>query len=157
GKFAEAQKRYDEVRAQLAPEDANELLLFEARCLAKLGKADESAAKLRQFRTIQLPNLVRVTMPNEAAAPPDPARTHDAREALAAEIFLSLNDADGAIAYLRNSIAQTADEQSKCFSAIVLAEVLLLLDRRGEYADVVSATLLPFFDKLLPGMTDPKR
>jgi hypothetical protein len=125
-----------------------DIAVFEYVCLRKLGRDDDAAGKLRQFRESfppKLPNLglgdVAVdgqTLDERAGEllAPDGLAASLLRDLYAAEVFLSVNAVDVGEDHFRQRIAAGDDETQRLSAAIVLAQLLLLQDKRNEYVEL---------------------
>src|SRR5262249_56606884 len=119
-----------------------------AHGLDKLGRGDAPKRGLdgsRKSKPAPATIFAPAFMPG---ASPSPATPHAidvafARDYTAAEVFLSVDEPDEAIAFIKQSMKDAPDEETRCYSAVVLAQVLLLLDRKGDYLEFLTQSLMP--------------
>lgn len=127
-------------------------LFFQALCLDKLGRADEASAKRRQFEETFLPDIPaapKAPAPNQPA-PFGAANLQPTKEQLlhwrdlyVAEVFLSLDAIEDGERYFRDGLKNAATDADRLSKALVLTQFLLLRDRREEYAELATDTVLP--------------
>ncbi|HEV3004231.1 MAG TPA: hypothetical protein VGX78_07200 [Pirellulales bacterium] len=135
----------DYLRAWRCPVDFS---LFEYVCLRKLGRTDEAAEKLEQFRGSfppELPNLGLGGVTNDGQSlkervrellSPEGLAVALLRDLYASEVFLSVDAVDVGEDFFRERIAAGANEPQRLSAAIVLAQLLLLQDKRDQYLDL---------------------
>jgi hypothetical protein len=148
---------------------------FQYYCLTKLGRTQEAAAKLEQFRRLFLPRFVE---PAQGQAPAsgvtvdgksleqrlqellDPSTFAGSllQDLYVAEVFLSLDAADDGEAFFRTALGQAATEAARLSRAMVLGQILLLEKKHREYADLMTQTVAPLLNKMLqPGPAGVQR
>ena len=153
--YQDAWKLYSEIEDDPALAAAPEISLYIACCLNKLGRTTHAQARIDKYRK-STPQSVSTSW--IAANPtPTPEEVGFTRDAIAAEVFLSLDQPEEALAYLRQSLKDAANDEARCRTGIVLAQMLLLLDRKVEYVDLLSETLLPAFLKSWPKVPVERR
>jgi tetratricopeptide (TPR) repeat protein len=138
-------------------------LFFEYYCLTKLGRADEAKAKLAQFEETFFPKfplekpdpLLRTQIdgrPMEQVLQDvlDPNRLSGAllRDLYVAEVFLSVDAAADAEGYFRKSLEVAPTDPARLSSALVLAQLLLIEKKPGDYLDLVADVVAPLLVKL---------
>ncbi len=155
GEYQQAWKLYTEIEEDPALASAPEVSLYIADCLNKLGRATHAQARIEKFHRSS-PRPIESFWVN-ATSSPSAAEVTFTHDAIAAEVFLSLDQPEEAIAYLRQSLKNAPDDETRCRSGIVLAQMLLLLDRKAEYLDLLSETLVSAFLKASPKMTAERR
>src|SRR5262249_39758027 len=69
----------------------------------------------------------------------------------AAEAFVSLDMAAEGIDYFRREAGEAAADRDRLSAAVVLCQLLLVADRKAEYAEEVVDRLLPLAGRVLPG------
>jgi dipeptidyl aminopeptidase/acylaminoacyl peptidase len=169
--YAAAWEWYEKANKHAAAEDERESLFFQFYCLTKLKRADEAKAKLAQFERDFLPKPPPAkdakpdvpTAEDWIRALTDPKSPHGRllQDLYVAEVFLSLDDAEGGEAYFRDVLKSAEDDATRLSRAVVLSQLLLLRQKHAEYADLADATLLPLLlaqDALRtarPGAKDP--
>jgi hypothetical protein len=111
-------------------------LFFESYCLTKLGRDDEAAAKLEQFRRL---------FTTDAGQPPaGPGQNVDLlRDLYVAEVFLSLDAGEDGCAWFRRAIRDAASDEQRLSAALALSQVLLAEGRGEEYLDLACDVVLP--------------
>ena len=143
--YAEAWKWYTEAEREQPPappgaqadrdrmlEMFRSPLLFESHCLTKLGRGDEAAAKLEQFRRLFTP-------PGGG-----PEQNIDLlRDLYTAEVFLSLDAAEDGRDWFRRAICAAATAEQRLSAALALSQVLLAEGRGEEYLDLAGDVALP--------------
>jgi len=155
----------DYVRAWRSPTDTS---LFEYVCLRKLGRMDEAADKLRQFHDAfppELPDLGLGGVTGDGQTLEDRVRELLSPEGLAvallrdlyaAEVFLSIDAVDVGEDFFREQIAAREDEPQRLSAAIVLAQLLLLQDKREQFVDLaVDEIVRPVFAACPPRNITP--
>jgi hypothetical protein len=128
--------------------------LFVAHCLTRLGQQAEAEKHLATFRrSTPIPEWLRRVLGSPEMewwrgfeSPPE-LRTI-ARDFLAAEVFLSLDEPGEAVSFLRQSVRDAPSGAERCASAVVLGQVLLVLNRRADYLELVAEVLFPGFLKV---------
>jgi dipeptidyl aminopeptidase/acylaminoacyl peptidase len=162
GDAATAWRWYEEAEQGLAADGTKPALadfytgretsLFQAVCLERLGRHDESEARRARF---------------EAAFParwaegmPAAARLYSAddwrhvRDLYVVEVLLSVNGGEEAERYLRDGLSAATGDADRLGKALLLAQVLLLRGKNAEYADVAAGTVLPLLLMALPAWRD---
>jgi hypothetical protein len=156
--YAEAWKRYAEIETDPDLATMPELSLYIAHCLNKLGRKAEAQARLERFRKCT-PRQIQL-LPQGMGLPdtiPLAAIEHLLRESLAVEVYLSLDEPEAMVNYLRQSLKAAAGDESRVGTLIVLGQTLLLLDRRTEYLDLLTGELAPLLLKASPDWAQEKR
>jgi hypothetical protein len=127
-----------------------EMALFQAYCLAKLGKPDESRAKLAAFRRAYRPELRPEPKPAPGSKETQPRGGVDEppfpdllRDLYTAEVFLSLDAAADGREFFRTSLAAADTDAARLSNAVVLSQLLLLDQKDARYATLVTDTVLP--------------
>jgi tetratricopeptide (TPR) repeat protein len=146
--FAEAARWYEQAaKGRDAAADDGGLLPFEAFALKHLGRAAKARARLDRFRQLAAAPGGQAVNPNGGPSLADVWRDKDR---YAAEAFLSLDAPDEAVAFLRESLKAAPGDDARLHSAVALAQVLLLQNRRAEYADFLTDTAMPLWLKVWP-------
>ncbi|MFL5342876.1 MAG: hypothetical protein ACJ8F7_22305 [Gemmataceae bacterium] len=146
--YAQAWKRYAEIEADPAAGELPELPLYIAHCLTKLGRSQEAKPRLDRFqKSSPKPADGPSSLNPLAMGGTNPLGEQFTRLALAAEVYLSLDEPDAAVAFLRQALKDAPDEMARGDAAVMLGQLLLLLDRRADYMTVVTDALLPTFLK----------
>jgi Tol biopolymer transport system component len=127
-------------------------LFFHAYCLDKLGRNEDAEAKRRLFEKSFLPDLPtqpRATVPGQPAAfgaadiKPTKQQLRHWRDLYIAEVFLSLDALDDGERYFRDALQIADSDADRLSAALVLTQFLLLRDKREEYAELATDTVLP--------------
>jgi WD40 repeat protein len=143
----------DGVRRFSEPQD---IRFFEYHCLTKLGRRDEAKAKLAAFRKAFPPTLEPDPKPNpnngdaplRQAFAPDGLLALLLRDFYCAEVFLSLDAISDAETYFRDEMKMATTDTARLSSATVLGQILLLQNKRQEYAELTTGTFAPVLMKL---------
>lgn len=151
--YAEAWRWYEQADRDLAanprPETADALFaatfrdfsFFEYYCLDKLGRKDESGAKLAAFRAA----FERLLRPGGAKT--EPVEVTSVCDFYAAEVFLSLDAAEDGEAFFRQALAGAKTDEDRLSAGVVLSQLLLLEGRHGDYATLVTEVVAPLIRK----------
>jgi hypothetical protein len=157
GHFDAALRRFDEAAVSLPPDGKTDWMLFRAIVFQKSGRADEAREAMRRFepptqpdRTKALAEMKRVGAGNGVPRPLTDPEIIRSRHRFAAEAYLSLDMAAEGIDFFRNEIKEAKDDADRLSAVVVLSQLLLLTDRRADYAEVVVDQLLPLVGRLLP-------
>ncbi len=146
----------------LTPQDVR---FFEYYCLTKLGRPEAAKAKLDEFRKAFPPHIQTSNDPNVPANfpeletelrkefAPDGLLTALVRDFYCAEVFLSLDAAADAETYFRDELKAATTDAARLSSTLVLSQILLLENKRLEYADLTTDVLMPL---MLQYPLDPK-
>ena len=125
-----------------------DIALFESICLGRLGRAQEAAARRSAFDGL-------------FGALADKQETASARllrwlvrDLYVTEVYCSIDSAGEAATELSGELAAT-DLARRLSAALVLSQVLLVQGRHAEYAELVTTTLLPAWQRWLA--SDPYR
>lgn len=127
-------------------------LFFQAFCLDKLGRTDEAQKRRRQFDETFLPELPaapKAAVPNQPAPfgaadiQPSKAQLQHWRDLYIAEVFLSLDAEKEGERYFRAALEAAASDADRLSKALVLTQFLLLQDKREQYAELATDTVLP--------------
>jgi hypothetical protein len=131
-------------------------LFFEYYCLNKMGRAKEADAKKELFERTYLPKAPAEQPANAAAnagqKPIDDWNDAEGlwiRDLYEAEVFLSVDAAEDGEAFFRDELRDAATDDARVSKALVLSQLLLLRDKRRDYADLTAATTLPLLLKLV--------
>ncbi|HXD88803.1 MAG TPA: hypothetical protein VN641_20095 [Urbifossiella sp.] len=131
GQTAAALERFDKAAAALAPQAKADWMFFRAVALEKVGRAADARAAWLRFEP-----------PTEPATPNNLPSAIAARHRFAAEAYLSLDMAKEATAYFDREFAAARSDFARLSAAIVQCQLLLLTDRRDEFAEQVLNRLL---------------
>lgn len=146
---------------------AQEPWFFEYYCLTKLGRSEEAATRLANFRrmmSFHLPTDGEQTLLGfnlaDAAVRDELQRTLDLLTPLiqwsyACEVFLSLNASADGTQFFRDRYDQATDDAERLAAAICLTQMQLAAGKHAEYAGFVTAELLPLVERLTAGATWP--
>jgi hypothetical protein len=124
-------------------------MLFRAVALQKAGRGDEARVVWERFQPPpardraaeqSVHDLLRATDPRW---PMVEAATIRPRHRFVAEAFISLEMIDDGIEFLRRELRDAGSDAERLSAAVVLCQVLLLADRKEEYAGCVADHLLP--------------
>lgn len=127
-------------------------LFFQAFCLEELGRSEEARSKLQLFEETFLPDLPaapNAPVPNQpapfgaAGIQPSKEQLQHWRDLYIAEVFLSLDVEKIGERYFRDALKRAVDDTDRLSKALVLTQFLLLRDKREEYAELVTDTVLP--------------
>ncbi len=163
--YAEAWKWYEQAAAAAANSDdhsplqfvqrfvrGRDALFFQAFCLDKLGRASEARNKRRLFDETFLPDVPAAAKPPAANQPapfgaadvqPTPEQLRHWRDLYVAEVFLSVDAAEEGERYFRAGLQAATTDADRLSKALVLTQFLLLRDKREEYAELATDTVLP--------------
>lgn len=156
GDYAEAWRWYARAEHDRAAEKAepgerpafDDFSLFAWYCLDKLGRHDEAAARLAEFRK-RAADLLPPGDPK--AADPELRDLRPllplARDLYAAEAFLSLDAAADGEAFFRRALDDARADEDRLSAAVVLSQLVLLQGRSDEYAVLVTKTVAPLLLK----------
>src|SRR5262249_49253567 len=126
---------------------------FQYYCLTKLGRTEETRAKLAQFRAAASRLLTAAR--GAAANAPLPAAGEEAKEdtdllgarlmrdGYVAEVFLSLIAPEEGRLFFRKALAAAKSDDERLGPALMLSQLLLLEKKHAEYAELVTETLRP--------------
>jgi hypothetical protein len=147
----------------VGPRPFRDVSFFESYCLDKLGRRDEAAARLAEFRA-----KARRLLPSDEELDTLPIPITDdkvksaewlrgevrslvplARDFYVAEVFLSLDAAEDGEAFFRKALGEAAADDDRLSAAVVLAQLLALQGRADDYAAVVLDSLAPLVAKSL--------
>ncbi|HEV3263760.1 MAG TPA: hypothetical protein VG013_43395, partial [Gemmataceae bacterium] len=129
--------------------EPSDIRFFEYHCLTKLGRTDDARAKLAEFRKsfprrpdqVQDASLQPLLDPDGLIAPL-------MRDLYCAEVLLSLGAIRDAETYFRDEMKTASSDAARLSSAMVLGQILLLENKRREYADLATDTVAPLLLKL---------
>ncbi|MCE9565295.1 MAG: hypothetical protein K8U57_24950 [Planctomycetes bacterium] len=153
GRLDEALRRFDEATAALPVDAKADWMLFRAIALKKAGRAADSQAAWRRFapptqqnRDRALYSVMRVADPR---LPPLEPEMILPRHQYAAEAFVSLEMAADGIEFFRHEVREVATDVEKLSATVALCQLLLLTDKKAEYAECVVDQLLPLSGQIL--------
>jgi hypothetical protein len=157
GELSEAERIYRNARPHLSPREQRELLVFEWLLLKRQGKNEEARAKLAEFQSHTVPMVVDANGFSFPRAVPGAGFIGGAastsllgrnfasifeRDLFIVEVALSLNAAEDAAAYFRESV-KTQIGPVRLSSAIILANLELLRRQHNAYAEIAFDSLIP--------------
>lgn len=129
--------------------------IFRFHCFSRLGRSKDAKRErdrfLAAFQSVRNARENRRPLPKEVEA----VNTALVRGFFVAEPFLSLNDANSGIRFLKNELNRAKSDADRFGWGIPLAQLLLHTKANDEYADLVSLQLFPLFARLQK--TLPKR
>lgn len=137
-----------------APENSQ---LFEYICLKRLGRDDEAAAKWNEFQTHFYPSGdaagTEEPVPNPTAgvalnADADPVMRALIRDLLIAEVFLSVDGLNEAIAQFRQPPPAEEADAIAFSRTVVLAQLLLIANQDSDYLILCTESIAPLALKL---------
>jgi hypothetical protein len=151
--YAEAWKWYEQAEREPAKAEPaargerrpfRDPVFFVWYCLEKLGRHDEAAKRLTDFRK----KAADLLPPDDPNSPVPAQRTVRrlaalARDLYASEVFLSLDAAEDGEAYFRRAQADAQTDDDRLSAAVVLSQLLLLRGHTADYADVATDTVAP--------------
>ena len=155
---AGANRHYVEAEKGIPEAGRAGLALFRSVCLTRLGKDMEARAAREQFERDFRPEvsdafgLWSVASPaagalvggqGTVAAFSEGGTFRLGRDLYVAEVFLSLDAADEGVAYFREALQRAPSDEARLSCAIVLAQLLLLQEKHADYAEVLTAEVLP--------------
>jgi hypothetical protein len=149
GRLDAALRRFDDAVAALPAEGKADWMLFRAVALQKAGRGDDARAAWARFEPPPARDRAGGQAPDRllrAADPQWPLIEADAvrpRHRFAAEAFVSLEMIDDGIEFLRRELRDAGSDAERLSAAVALCQMLLLADRKGEYAECVADHLLP--------------
>ncbi len=127
-------------------------LFFHAYCLSKLGHEKDAATIRRHFAETFLPELPPAP---KAPAPGQPPAFGAAdlqptkrqllhwRDLYIAEVFLSLDAVEDGERFFRDALKVAVSDEDRLSQSLLLTQFLLLRDKREEYAELATETVLP--------------
>jgi hypothetical protein len=143
------------------------IAVFQFHCLTKQGREDEARTRLEVFRRTYPPQFPSGRAPlGETGAPstefpldqpwfreamqPGGLCAHLLQDLYIAEVLLSLDASEDAIAYFHSVVDSSSAETdaARLSAAVVLSQVLLLERKHDEYAELASETLAPLLLKV---------
>jgi hypothetical protein len=131
------------------------ITFFEYHCLLKLGRKDEAAAKLLEFRQrLQekpaapaggsgQPTASVLPQAWEAALEPDSPLGLILRDLYAAEVFVGVDALADGQAFFRDALANAATDPEKLSSAVALAQLHALAGQPEQLAAAATDSLMP--------------
>ncbi len=153
GRLDAALRRFDDAAAALPQDTKADWMFFRAIALQKASRDAEAREALNRFeppapdeRTRAMASLMGVADPRLREANVDMLR---ARHRFAAEAFVSLEMATEGIDFLRKEVAEAHSDTDRLSATVALCQLLLLADRKAEYAELVADELLPLAGKVL--------
>ncbi|MEX1228874.1 MAG: hypothetical protein WEB58_01465 [Planctomycetaceae bacterium] len=135
---------------------------FEYVCLTKLNRPDEAAEKLKAFRanmTFDTSNAAELFPQSELSGEELQTELHQLADfitplmqnAFITEVYLSLDAADDGVRFFRSEMKQTPTDAERLAYALCLSQLLLVVDDRSAYAELVEESLIPILIKLFDG------
>ena len=128
-------------------------MCFRAIALRKAGRDADSRAAWGRFsppprprRDTAMNPLVRVADPR---LPPLEVESILPRHRFTAEAFVSLGMAADGVEFFRREVGEAGSDIDRLSAATALCQLLLLIDRKAEYAECVVDQLLPLSRRLL--------
>jgi hypothetical protein len=150
GRIDAALKRFDWAAAALPADGKADWMAFRAIALQKAGRADEAKAAWKQFAPPE-PRRPELRAPGVMA--PEAVANLEAitpRHRFIAEAFVSLELASEGIDYFHEQLKSSDSDAERLSAAFVLCQLLLLTDRKVEYAECAIDHLLPAAVKIAP-------
>ncbi|MDB5308038.1 MAG: hypothetical protein JWO38_2240 [Gemmataceae bacterium] len=154
GRIDAALRRFDEAAAGLPPAGPADWMFFRAVALRKAGREADSVDAGRRFvppaatARGEQDRMLLSLMASRVRVPE--GDIFQARHRFAAEAFASLEMAAEGIEFLRREFAEARSDRDRLSASVALCQVLLLADRRAEYADHVVDELLPLAARVFP-------
>ncbi|HSQ57586.1 MAG TPA: hypothetical protein VLM40_17825, partial [Gemmata sp.] len=152
GRVEEAIREFDLAAATLPPDGKADWMFFRAIALRKAGRQTEAEAAMQRFEppaSIQMNSLGLVAAFSRDQWLGQVGETMTARHRFAAEAYLSLDMLDEAIEFLRGELRSASSDRERLSAAVVLGQLLLLGDRRREYAVLAADEVVPTAARVL--------
>ncbi len=160
GRTDAALKRFDRAAAGLKADAKADWMAFRAIALQKAGRAADAKAAWDRFDPASAhwaapgqipPNLLGPAADADRAARAD-FDAITARHRFIAEAFVSLELIGDGTAYFREHLTAGTDAD-RLSAALALSQLLLLADRKADYAECVAAHVLPLAIRAAPNAT----
>jgi hypothetical protein len=155
GRLDAAHRRFDEAAAALPPESKADWMFFRAVALQKAGRDADAKEAMRRFEPPASVSRDRALISLQAAMTGNQSLATNGeairpRHRFAAEAFLSLDMATEGIEFFHRELRDATSDTDRLSAVVVLCQLLLLTDRRAEYAEQIADQLLPLAGRVLP-------
>ncbi len=144
GRLDAALKRFDDAATGLGADESADWMAFRAIALQKAGREAAAREAWKHFAPPTARRLAPMRVPLGPELPiAGDADAITARHRFIAEAFVSLEMTDEGIEYFRAQVRAAGSNADRLSAALALGQLLLLADRKTEFAECAATYLIP--------------